>query len=108
MSSPKEIFEHKIPERIQNHPERVEGIDAIYEFNIEGDDGGVWSLDLTGGKKDISEGSTGNATCTITISSSDFSDMLDGTLNPQMAFMTGKLKVSGDMGLALKLGNILG
>ena len=108
MSTAKEIFEVKIPEKIKNHPERVEGINAIYEFNITGDNGGIWSLDLTDGKKDISEGSTGKATCTITISDSDFSDLIDGSLNAQMAFMTGKLKVAGDMGLALKLGNILG
>lgn len=108
MSTPKEIFEKKIPEKITDNSDKVAGIDAIYEFNITGENGGTWSLDLTGGKKDVTEGSTGNANCTITMDSSDFDSMMGGDLNAQMAFMTGKLKVSGEMGLALKLGDILG
>ena len=39
---------------------------------------------------------------------SDFIDMVEGKLNGQMAFMTGKLKIKGDMSLAMKLGNVLG
>jgi putative sterol carrier protein len=38
----------------------------------------------------------------------DFLDMVAGKLNGQMAFLTGKLKVAGDMGLALKMGSFLG
>ncbi len=108
MATLKEIFEVKISDKINNNPDRVAGIDAIYEFNISGDDGGVWTLDLSGGNKSVKQGSSGNAKCTITMTSNDFISMVSGNLNPQMAFMTGKLKVSGDMGLALKLGKILG
>jgi len=108
MSTPKEIFEQKIPEKLQKNADKIEGIDAIYEFNITGEGGGIWSLDLSGGKKEVKEGSTGSANCTITISAPDFDELIAGSLNAQMAFMTGKLKVAGDMGLALKLGNILG
>ncbi len=107
MPSAKEVFE-KITQRMTNQPEKFEGIDAVYEFNISGDGGGVWTMDLKSSPKAINEGSSGNANCTINMSSTDFSEMIDGSLNPQMAFMTGKLKVSGDMGLAIKLGSILG
>lgn len=108
MASAKEIFEQKIPEKLEKNAAKIEGINAIYEFNITGDKGGTWSLDLSGDNRAVKEGSTGSANCTITMADSDFSDLIDGSLNPQMAFMGGKLKVSGDMGLALKLGNILG
>jgi len=104
----KEVLEVKIVEKITNNPERVEGINAIYEFNISGEGGGVWTLDLTDGKKEVTQGSGGNANCTITMDSENFLEMISGNLNPQMAFMSGKLKVAGDMGLALKLGNIIG
>ena len=46
--------------------------------------------------------------CTVKVSLSDFMDMASGKQNPQMAFMMGKLKVNGDMSVALQLGSILG
>lgn len=50
----------------------------------------------------------GPADCTVTVSLHDFIEMGEGRLNPQMAFMMGKLKIGGDMGIALQLGSILG
>lgn len=108
MSTPKEIFEVKIPEKLKTNADKLATNTAVYEFNITGDGGGVWTIDLSGADKKVVAGSTGAAKCTVTVAASDFSDMIDGKLNPQMAFMTGKLKVAGDMGLALKLGSILG
>ncbi|WP_439532107.1 SCP2 sterol-binding domain-containing protein [Polymorphobacter sp.] len=46
--------------------------------------------------------------CTVRVSISDFVDIAQGKQNPQMAFMMGKLKVEGDMSVALQLGSILG
>jgi putative sterol carrier protein len=105
--APKQIFEEKIPERLKARADKIGGMNAIYQFDISGDGGGSWVLDLTqpGGK--VSAGSNPAAKCTVMVSAADFSDIIEGKLNPQMAFMTGKLKVKGDMGLALKLGTIL-
>lgn len=50
----------------------------------------------------------GPADCTVAVSLVDFIAIAEGRLNSQMAFMTGKLSVSGDMGIALQLGPILG
>ncbi len=46
--------------------------------------------------------------CTVKVSMADFMDMASGKQNPQMAFMMGKLKVDGDMSVALQLGSLLG
>lgn len=46
--------------------------------------------------------------CTVKVSMNDFMDMASGKQNPQMAFMMGKLKIDGDMSVALQLGSILG
>ncbi len=46
--------------------------------------------------------------CTVKVSMADFTDMATGKQNPQMAFMMGKLKVEGDMSVAMQLGSILG
>jgi len=46
--------------------------------------------------------------CTVKVAMSDFIDMANGKQNPQMAFMMGKLKIDGDMSVAMQLGSILG
>lgn len=103
----KQIFEEKITQKLVENAEKIKAINSIYEFQLSGTETSVWTLDLTepGGK--ISEGSTGEAKCTVLITVNDLSDIVEKKLNPQMAFMSGKLKVNGDMGLALKLGTIL-
>src|SRR5690349_4146865 len=103
----KEVFEKHLPSRLQAKPDVVSKINSTYKFVITGDAGGTWVVDLTKPGGAISAGE-GEAKCTITMASSDFVELMNGKLNPQMAFMSGKLKVAGDMGLALKLGSLLG
>lgn len=102
-----EVFDTHLPTRLQQKPDLIAKINASYKFVITGDNGGSWILDLTKPGGAISKGD-GEATCTVTVAASDFVDMINGKVNPQMAFMTGKLKIAGDMGLALKLGSLLG
>src|ERR1700749_819800 len=52
---------------------------------------------------DVRSGTCEKPNITLTMKESDYLDMINGKLNGQMAFMTGKLKIAGDMGLALKL-----
>jgi putative sterol carrier protein len=67
-----------------------------------------YNVKLKDGKATVSAGETPSPNCTLTMAEGDFLDMVSGRLNGQMAFLTGKLKVAGDMGLALKLGSFLG
>ncbi|MEM8752732.1 MAG: SCP2 sterol-binding domain-containing protein [Pseudomonadota bacterium] len=46
--------------------------------------------------------------CTVKVSSDDLQSIIDGDLDPTAAFMQGKLSVEGDMGVAMKLGSLLG
>ena len=103
--TPKQIFEEKIGPRLTADPEKAKSVNAIYQFDITGDDGGTWTVDLT--QPAVSAGATGKAQCTITVSSKDFVDIIAEKLNAQMAFLQGRLKVAGDMSLALKLGSVL-
>lgn len=79
---------------------KAAGVNNSYLFDIEG--AGTWKVDVRDGKVDVTEGE-GDADVTITTSEEDFQKIASGELNPTTAYMTGKLKVKGDMGAAMKL-----
>ena len=82
-------------------PSRTAGMTNTYNFDIEG--AGQWTVAVDDGKVDVTEGSAPDADCTITSSEENFERIVEGELNPTSAYMTGKLKVKGDMGAAMKL-----
>jgi hypothetical protein len=108
VSTVKDIFERHIPAKLQAKPDVVAKINAIYQFNISGPTGGQWSVDCTKPGGAITAGQSAAAKCTVNATDADFLNIVNGKLNPQMAFMSGKLKIQGDMGLAMKLQQILG
>ena len=71
-----------------------------YVFAIDG--AGTWTVRVTDGKVNVSEGDEGGD-CTIATSQQTFERMIRGEQNPTTAYMTGKLKVKGDIGAAMKL-----
>ncbi len=103
-----EVFEKHIPERLAAKPEVVQQINNAYQFEITGDGGGSWVVDLTKTADFVSAGSIDEPGVTVTMTAKDFVALVEGKLNGQMAFMSGKLKIKGDMSLALKLQQILG
>ena len=105
--TPKAIFEEKLPEKLSASPEKVEGMVAVYLFDISGDTGGKWTLTCDGSAAVVAEGEQGEAQCTITMTDADFVGMMSGELNPMMAFSMGKLRVAGDIGLAIKIQGLL-
>ena len=106
--TPKSYFEEKIAQKLKDKPDVSKAVNAVYEFNITGDNGGIWTVDLTREPGVVTAGSTGTAKCTVTAKSEDFMNIVSGKMNPQMAFMSGKLKIKGDMGLAMKLQKVIG
>lgn len=80
-------------------------IASIIKFDF-GDDG-VVRID---GKSSptVIDNEDAEADCTVKVSIENFMKIAKGDMNPQMAFMTGKIRVEGDMSLALQLGSLLG
>ncbi len=85
-------------------PENAEGLNKKIQDELTGDDGGTWTASIADGSCSVAEEPSDAADVTVTMSASDFVDMMTGKLQPTMAYMSGKLKIKGDMMLAQKLG----
>jgi len=84
-------------------PENAQGVNKTIQYELTGDDGGTWTASIADGSCTVAEEPNDSADVTITMTASDFVDMMGGKLQPTMAYMSGKLKVKGDMMLAQKV-----
>lgn len=97
--------------KIESHlsEELVQKTGAGYHFIVKGDEAGTWYLDLKAGKGSCGKGDGGiTPEATLTMNSDHFFDMFSGKLKASSAFMTGKLKISGDLPKAMKLEKLMG
>ncbi len=103
----KEVFAG-LQEKINADPSKMAGVTATYQFNLSGDDGGEYNIVFTDGAGKVNEGAADNPDITISMDAGDFKDLVNGKLDAMGAFMSGKLKVQGDMSLAMRLQSLLG
>ena len=87
--------------KIEANTEAVAAVDAIYKFVLEGEGGGTWIWTLAD-QPTIVEGD-GDAPCTIRMSADDYVAMREGRVDAQQLFFAQRLKVEGDISLAMKL-----
>lgn len=76
---------------------------ATFLFRISGDRGGDFVIRIADGACTVTEGEADDATSTVTASDETWLGIVDGSVNPMTAFMTGKVKVQGNVGDVLKL-----
>ena len=79
------------------------GMNACFQFELTGDGGGTYCVNVDDGQMSIAEGETEHPSLTITITADNYLKLAHGKLNGQMAVMTGKMKVKGNMSLAMKM-----
>jgi putative sterol carrier protein len=101
IKTPKEIFEKILPVRFK--PEKAKGIDTVVQLDVKGPNGGNWTVTIKDQKMDIREGASQSPKLVIGVAEADFVDLVNGKLNGSTAFFTGKLKLKGDVAVALKL-----
>lgn len=102
-SDVKHLFNELIPAALLAHPGKAKEVNAIYGFNITGDGGGQWTVDLTASPPTCVPGDSGKAQCAVEVAHEDFQQKFS---NPQLAmqlYFQGKLRVTGDPMLATKL-----
>lgn len=99
------LFNEEIPAKIAANAEAAKQVGATFQMNITGDGGGEWFINL---KDDPSiHAGNQNADCTITIATEDFQKLHENPqANGMQLFFAGKLKVSGNQMLAMKLQKI--
>jgi putative sterol carrier protein len=99
---PAEIF-NQMAARVAANAALVEDVNAIFQFDVTGDDGGSWLVDLKTAPGSVTAGTSADADCVITVNQQDLAGIMGGSVDPQMAFMMGRIKVAGNFMLATKL-----
>ena len=82
-------------------PATLQGVDQTFRFEVEGE--GTWHVAVRDGTITVTEGGEETADATIRASGEVFDRIVSGEQNPTMAYMSGKVKVDGDLGAAMKL-----
>lgn len=79
--------------------------ETTIQFNIAGNGGGNWTMEVKGGKCEVKQGQAAGAKATVNTDADTWVGINTGKVNPMQAFMTGKIKVQGNMGELMKLNN---
>jgi putative sterol carrier protein len=103
MATANELIE-RIGTKISGNPAVASNFGAVYKFVLDGADGGTWLVNL----KDApgARAGDGPSDCTISLAAKDFVDLVEGRANGQQLYFQGKLRIDGNLGLALKLQNL--
>ncbi|PYZ96881.1 sterol carrier protein [Alteribacter lacisalsi] len=102
----KEIFT-VLTTRMNDNPKHLEGMNVRYTFNLSGEEAGVYQLQIKEKQAEYAAEAVEESDITFEMKDKDFLKLTEGSLNPTMAYMSGKLKVRGDLSHALKLQTLL-
>ena len=101
-----ELF-NTMPGRFQ--ADKAAGTNMGILFNLSGADGGQWFVNIADGQLNVTEGTpAATPSATVNMTAEDFQAMSSGSLIPMMAFMTGKVKVDGDLNSVMKFQSLVG
>jgi len=102
-STPQQVFDSM---RGSFQANKAKGVHARYQWDLSGPQGGQWWIDVNDGKYKMGKGRIANPSVTFVARDKDWVAVSNGQLGGTWAYMTGRLKIRGDQGLARKLGQI--
>lgn len=97
-------MDHYLPRALNRYPEKLAGNDCVLQFDLTGAGGGSWAVTIAASEAKVARGAAPDARCTFTATAADWMDLVRGKLNGPMAFMTGRVQMSGDYFFAMRLG----
>ena len=102
---PAEITPDQVVGEMPNYflPDKAGSTAASIQFDLTGEDAGKRYITIADGKATSGQGEVANPNLTLIADSRDFVKIFTGGLDPTAAFMSGKLKIKGDMGLAIRM-----
>lgn len=103
----KAAIEAQLDELVKLAPQKVPGLSAVVGLDLAGEGGGQWTLRFAGGSMAWAEGLDPAVEATLKLSAKDWEALGQKKLNPMTAFMTGRLKVVGNMATIMKLQSLL-
>ncbi len=101
------LLQKSIGGKLTEKPQLAKTINAICQLEVSGDNGGVWTIDFTRDSDWISVGANEGAKCTLKLNSEDLMALVEGKVTGFELFTSQRLKISGQIALALKLNPIL-
>ena len=90
------------------NPGAAAGLNKILQFNITGEQAGKWAFKVVNQACELIPGGVEKPDLTLSLVDKDWFAMVEGKLNPMNAYMTGKLKATGDIAFAMRLSNLFG
>lgn len=93
-----------LAEKVNQHPGGIAGLEGVYQLDLTS---GTYQVRFADGQAEYAREEKWQANCTLKMSDEHFIQLVEGTLTPTTAFMTGKLKIKGDLAQALKLQTVL-
>jgi putative sterol carrier protein len=102
-STPQEVFDSM---RNSFQPAKAKGVHARYQWDLSGPQGGQWWIDVEDGKYKMGKGKIDNPNVTFVAKDKDWVAVSNGQMGGTWAYLTGRLKIRGDQGVARKLGEI--
>jgi putative sterol carrier protein len=105
MATAADLFE-QMPEHFD--AEKAGDMNATVQFDLSGEGGGKWYVNVADGQCTTSEGTFDEPTATIRMDATDYVDMIAGRLNAMEAFMQQKIRVEGDLSTVMKFQTVFG